>query len=753
MQNAPGFPTDLTSVTPAAEVRVNGALVDFETVSAGSTLQSAMPSHVAAAGGAVAAATGDATILPNADIVESPANPWNGSAPSQMANVTVDAGYEGATCRVFTGVVDATSGAPSSTGINVGLIDAIDQLDKKVTWGPLLNAAPSLTEGDWTFRRAGLSPIHITDKALRHCGFYATPRLSGAPVMSASMMGSAWPERGTLKTAAAHSNPSSSAAWVTTHWGVGLGNGVVSFIPADAKPLDSEFQMTFCRSLIPTNTGQSASFTVYWGTAGLQVLSSSGGHIYARHISTAGTVSNVATMVAADAASADTFNVRWIPGGNVTIYASNGRTATGTRAYPPIITTSPMTSIDIVTPQGSMVWGGFQASFSLDPTWAFERTAHLTAPAFIYGLTAFPAMIDRSCADILKEQAEAELAAMWLDEYGHFRWVNRDVLTGTTPVGTLTSLDHLFDLPWETPSKSVYSKVTVASDAPTVTRRAWSNLKVWQGSSGTMENLDTDTETIEPPANEDWFQVASPVRPTTAGVNAVKYGRGSLYGGILVSDGVENRWATLSELVQVFGGLPGGRFKITSSAAPIITTDVIEQRIFGTEYGSYHNANLPILRGKAKTVWDEKLTTGTAAGPAGAPELQHPVGPWIQSEDELTEFANWLAEQVTASAPIIRDVPIVPDTRIQKGDVMWLEDTDAYQVRLKVVVMGTSLTISAGPPVTMEQSVTCRIISMTRSGVSLDEHDAVWAGKSLNQHDVFWSGSTLDQHDANPLAH
>lgn len=754
MQIVPGFPTDLTSVALSAEVRINGVAASFESVSVQSDLQSAMPSHVAAAGGAAVASTGDATILPGADVVASPAHPWNGSAPAQMASVEVDAGYDGAVCRVFTGTIDSVSGAPSSAGVDVGLIDAIDRLDRKVTWEPLLNAAPSLTEGDWTFRRAGLNPTHITDKALRHCGFYATPQASGNVVFSAPMMGSAWPEKGTLVTARAHSDPNASAAWRKTPWGVALGNGILSYAPSPSSGdgrMNATFQMVFCRAEHTTLT-DSATWDVKWGTNSVRVWMPADGRIVALAL-TNGVESGRLTMTAVSAATADTFTVRWLTSGNMTIYASNGSTVTGTVPLPAGISTSPMTTIEINHPQAAYMWGGLQASFSTFQAHTIPRTAVLTPPALLYGLLAFPAVRDRSCAEILKEQAEAELAAMWIDEYGVFRWVNRDILTGTTPAGTLTSTAHLMDLPWEMPPKSVYSKASVISSSPTITRRAKSNLKVWQGSSGTLENLDADTEIITPDGNEDWHQVASPLRTATANVNDVKYGRGSYMGGILVQDGVEARWATTTELAQAFARLPGGQYKITSAAALTGGTDVVEQRIFGTEYGSYHGADLPILRAKAKAVWDEKTTTGAVVGPAGGPELQHPVGPWIQDDAELVEFVNWLAVHVTTSAPIVRDVPIVPDPRIQKGDVLWLEDTDKYRVRLKVLVMGTSLTVSAGPPMAMDQSITCRIISVERPWVTLAEHDEVWKGDTLTAHDAFWAGKTLAQQDAEPLKH
>lgn len=752
MQSVVGFPTDLTSAEPSMIVRVAGVAVTAESLSVKSTLESAMPSNVAAAGGAVVAATGDATILPGSESVLAPVGPWGVGAPTQGAGVTVEAGYNGKMARIFTGSVDGFSGAPSMPGIDTGLIDAVDKLDRPITMEPILNVAPSLTEGDWTFRRAGLQPTYVTDRLLRHCGFNATPMLSGKVVFAAPMMGSTWPEVGTLTAASAASLPDASAAFRRTPWGLGLGNAKLKYTPTLSGltgKFDGPFQMVFCRTPHTLITG-SATWDIKWGNDGMRVWLPSNGNINALFI-TNGVESGRVSMTSTAAGNADTFTVRWLTSGNVTIYASNGATATATVPIPASLTTTAMTGVEINQSPETYIWGGMQASFSTYPAHEVPRTAVLSAPALLYSLDAFPAVRDRSCADLLTEQATAELAAMWIDEYGVFRWVNREQLTSAPSSGTLTALDNLLDLPWEVPTKSTFSKVTVESSEATVIRRSKTNLKVWQGSSGSMENLDSNMETIAPPTEKDWHQVGTPVRASTATVNDIRYGRGSYMGGIIIRDGVENRWATALELKQVFTRVAGGQYKITSSAEPAVATDLIEQRIFGVQYGSYHNEDLPILRAKAETTWDTKTTTGVSVGPSNAPELSHPVGPWIQDAVELQSFANWLADHVTVSSPIIRDVPIVPDPRIQKGDVFWLEDPSVYRVRLKVLVMGLDLAISAGPPVVMTQSITCRVISVERPWATLAEHDAVWADTTLSVHDAYWAAYTLAQQDAEPL--
>lgn len=754
MQVVPGFPSDLTVASPSARVLVSGVPVEFESVSIRSELESAMPEQVAAGGGAVVAATGDVSILPPASGAGVFSNPWGTRLPSQSATVVVEAGYGEARAKQFTGVFDGGSGSPLDPAVGYNLIDEVDRFDQPITIEPMLNIWPSLTEGDWTYRRAGLSPLYLTNRILRHCGFYATPPMTGGCVLSVPAMGSAWPERGELVSASAISNTAASVARVRSPWGEAWADGKATYNPALGSlsgKLDQTFQMTF---MLMNRAGASGNllFAAYWGTSGFRIAVTGARNISLQKI-TAGAPTTVITLPGTQITDATTFTARVTPGGSFAIYADNGANVVGTSSLPPAVTTTAMTRVEITVPFENHPAGGFQVGFTDTQSYLYTRTAHLTAPAFYYSLRGFPAVIERNCGELLKEQAEAELAAMWLDENGHFRWVNRNQLVQSDPAGTLTSTANLLDLPWEIASRPMYSKVEVVSREATITYRGRTNITVHQGSSNTMGNGDTDVELIEPGGDEDWYMVGTPSRVPPAAVADVKAGRGSYMGGILISDGVEERWATATELKQTFTRLPGNRFKLETEATPPGTGDLIEQRIFGVEYGSYHNQSLPLLRAKAKALWEDKTVTGAARGPSRAPVLRHEVGAWIQDAEEIQGLADWLAAQVTVTAPIIRDVPIVPDPRIQKGDVFWLEDTHAYDVRLKVLVMGVSLTVNAGPPVSMDQLITCRIITVQRTGATLGEHDAVWAGETLNVHDAFWAGKTLAQQDADPLGH
>lgn len=754
MQDIAGFPEDLTVTEPAARVLLDGKPVSFETVTVRSELESAMPAQAAAGGGAVVAATGEVDMLLERESGTGQPHPWGDGLPDQDSTVTIEAGYGSAMVKQFTGVLDGGSGSPLDPVLNYKIIDEVDKLDQPITIEPMLNVWPSLTEGDYGWRRIGLSPIYFTDRILRHCGYYATPPIAGTCVFSVPAMGSAWPERGTLLTAGSLASPGSSISRVGSAWGEVWADGAATYAPdviGVSSKLDRPFQMSFLLSKndIATSTW---TWACYWGTSGIRVVVLAGRSIALQTV-TNGVPKTIVQLPGTQITNASAFTCRVVPGGSFAIYANNGANIVGTSTIPPTVESQDMTKVEISIPITSHPAGGFQAGFTTVQSYAFTRTAHLGRPAYYYGLDAFPAVVERNCAELLKEQAEAELAAMWIDENGHFRWVNRHELVNTPVSGTLTSEANLYDLSWEIPAKALYSKVEVISKKAAITVRGHSNLTLYQGSANSMVKDDTDVEIIEPPANEDWFQVAAPKRVPAATAVDVRFGRGSLWGGIIISDGVETRWATATELRQTFTRLPGNGCKIESVANLASDVDLIEQRIFGVEYGSYHQQNLPIIRGRGKASWEDRTFTGSSIGPKRAPVMKHNVGHWIQNDVEIQAIADWLSQQVTQTAPVIRDVPIVPDPRIQKGDVFWLEDNHVYRLRLKVLVMGTSLNVSAGPPVSMEQTITCRIIAAQKNGVTLAEHDSVWEGLRLSDHTAFWSGNSLAQHDADPLRH
>ena len=752
MQHVDGFPEDLTVATPRAVVRVDGRAVDVTSLGLDSEIGSAMPAQSAAAGGDIIATTGDLVTLPEADSHRvSDGGPW-GVGFDTRGEVTIDVGYDGTLVRQFTGRVDGVNGSPLRGDRAVQLIDSVDVLGQRVTIPPLLSAMPRRLTSQTGYRLVSLSPLYITDRVLRECGFYATPQARGQCVFSAPMMGSSWPEIGEVDVSLGHTDPEDRGPHhVGTHWGLGVRNAQVEWLPDLSNwsgRLDRTFQMITVVGY-RSNATASARWTCWWGDYGVRVQVDSARQVYAR-LMQGETILDSVALAPSLIEDADVFTARVTDDGQLQLLASNGETASLNISVPSAMRTTNMSRVEFTANQYTIAIGGLQASFSSWNGHLIPRNAHLSNSQFQNNIWATPAFNAVPARDILKQQAEAGVEAMWIDEYGHFRWMGRHELEGTTPVGILTSAEHLLDLPWEYPVKSEFSRVEVSSKFPIRSYSRRTALTVWQGSNQSMDTGDEHTDIINVPSEEDWIAVDPPTRFAAAPLADVRRGRGSLYGGVLTRDDEQEDYATGSQLYQTFRRINHSTFVIESRANPPAGWTV-EQKFLDRSYGRFNDENLPILRAKAKVDWDDRQHTGALRGPSGRPVLEHDVGPWIQREEEVQAMADWLAERVTRSQPILRDVPIVPDPRIQRGDVYWLHDDDAYQVRLRVLIMGISLRFEAGPPAKLSQTITCRVINAQRTGTTLTEHDRVWEDATLTVHDAYWSDSTLAEHDADPL--
>ena len=171
MRTIENFPTDLSVAKPVAVVRVGGSVlanVGEVTVTRG-TGTAGLPS--ALVDGGTSRATAEFTVLPAAG----KRSVWQNGTPARGTSVTIDTGYEGATARRFTGVVDYCEGGVGEAA-TVHCVDLSDRLRRNVTFDPLLLKHPNHTATPY---RPGLVPglmsTHFVAEAARRSGFDAGP--------------------------------------------------------------------------------------------------------------------------------------------------------------------------------------------------------------------------------------------------------------------------------------------------------------------------------------------------------------------------------------------------------------------------------------------------------------------------------------------------------------------------------------------------------------------------------------------------
>lgn len=765
MQDVNPWPESFDVSEPVARVLVDGKEVAIESVSVSSELDSAMPERVAAGGGGVVAATGDATVLRADDVAEAGFNPWGDAQQFVNASeVVVEAGYRDPAAgdvgcaRQITGQVESLAGGALSNTIGLEFVDYTPLLNRDITVEPLLEIYPPL-EDLGPIRGAGLSPIYVTDRVLRHCGFHATPPMIPGALFSAPMMGSAVPERGTFLSGWATSDTTKAVEFVPAPWGMALVNGALNYTPnltSSNGRITSTMHVSFLRRQSTDQAPDFGRIELRWGPEyhAVRILTHGSGDISVQY-QTGDTATTIVQLSATDVSESEAFTVLVAPSGRATIYASNGATVSGMGTLPPRATSSAMNQVHIRVPQSSHPIGGVQVAQSATRNHTFQRNAHIDPPAYYYSLQAFPFQHEINCLELLKGQAEAELAAMWFDEHGHFQWRNRHQLRDTAPRGTLTSRDNLLDLPWDIPVRSVYSRVELEHDIPTVTRRLLASIPVSGNRGSSLSNGDTEDRFFEPPADQDWHLVEAPQwMGGTVNYWRLLRGAGSYRGGIRVDEDNRERLAYSTNLHQAWSQINPQRWLLSSQARDLRDNEHIEQALLDRIdlYDRFAGDNLPIIRAKGLVAWEQDKTLGAARGPALAPVYVHKVGPWIQGASELRALANWVAEHLTKPEPVLRRVRIVPDPRIQLGDVFWLEDTSAYSVRLRVVVMGKTLRYQASDSGhEMSQEITCRVIDVERLGVRYDELETAWASRDYSALESAWSGQVYDVLEADPL--
>src|SRR5690606_12020960 len=121
-------------------------------------------------------------------------------------------------------------------------------------------------------------------------------------------------------------------------------------------------------------------------------------------------------------------------------------------------------------------------------------------------MDAGPAFEDTTCGEVLERISKATLTPMWFDETGVFRVAGSPWLRAKSPVKTVTTLDDVTSLDWETGLLSSRSRVTVEGDIPAINFSQWRTRVAYRG-SGSLKSGDTDEQFIGPEDDTDWIML------------------------------------------------------------------------------------------------------------------------------------------------------------------------------------------------------------------------------------------------------
>lgn len=699
-------------LTYTSRVLVNGVQRNASSWSDDRELSGDLPQQVVAASG-ITQASGTIVWAPEKDVEARPTNPWNpaGWMPRRGDRVEIFASDGVTEWKQFHGVIDKTTG-DLSAGFQSTIIDDYDKLSASVSHAALLRVMPPSGGGGDPYRGIGLMPQYYVDYALRQAGFNCTPNAEYASALTVHMQGSLWPFRGSLSSNAGGSkNPGNHSA----PWGLALSDFDVTYSLWGSHNGSESLQMTL---MAAPEHSQGALIQTNYGSTFVQLVISASrtAQVWLGGTSIATLVLGSATIVSMLAKS-----------GTVTLRTNTGATASGSMVVP----SGAVSSARLYAAPGSRI-AGAQVSFptrTVDElaSTRFTPNARLdTASLFLTGvIDAAPTIEGATAESLLSEIGSATLSAMWIDETGVMQWVASDALRERASSRTVTTLDDVFSLDWEDGLLGTASKVSAKGRKPAVTKGRWKTaLLARGGGSGSMKSGDEAEIILEPDSDTDWILPSTTfLRVGGSGAiwgsaNNPEYSLTGLYysadGGTTEASGL-NITITTESL-----GLQKVLVKYVAGTWPSDVEGVLATSpTAATLWPKNRDKELPKLVGSGKIVWTDQQVTAIGAGGPG-PELVHDAGPWGCRTDStimLDRYATYIQTQTSTPHPVISGMRIVPDPRLQLGDVVTVQ-SGLMGATLNVLITGVSKGFDAGG---MSMSLDVRVISVSITGVTYEQ--------------------------------
>ena len=739
---------------PGLSASVAGRSVDVVSAS----VDRALPDPLA--GGALAAASASFTAVEGADVARTVATPWDPGAswppvPESPASVSMDAGA-GPVSLMQNGRVVSASGGTSGREVSVEVSDAYQTLDRPISWNGFADAMPALTEAT-TQRFVSLHAVAVTDRILRHCGWYATPPRLGYTALSVPAMGTMWPEAGTCTSSIRKSSPGYPVMF-TEPWGKGVSDVTATYSRAAEYTVKQRgrVEMTAIAGRLTggtmnlfAETSTSRRYRLSWTdtTAALWVTNSAGAWV---SVLTRPRV--LGSFIYATVEYVTDTSVRCI-------LRVDGSTVEATTPVHADLTTLPLVSFTI---DGDACGAGFQVAF---PTTTGTLT-DWSRNAVIYdrasqanALTVAPPVYNENCADLLAEQCQAQNATYWIDETGVLRWWDLARLEGRSTVASLNSDDDIAEagFTWSHDLSRVKRSVSVEWREP-LTEGGWrTDVDLWQGNGATVSTTTTDNpveEWINVPDDEVWLM--PDLTPDRVGdsYGDFNYGWGSWYGGITDAGNTDtDHWAQLDgSLLWSIQRVNDRSFKAaltwTGTKQATLRTLDNESRVGTGLWRRRTEFDLPILRGKKKYTLGERVTEAAQKGPATAPDHSISAGWWIQTETQAQITADYAAARLTVPQPVLSSVALIPTPGIQLGDMVEVRDDHVTRLTVRGIVVEDSRSIDADMGVS--HSVAIRPVAVSRNGVTWQE----WASAIRPSTWAAWAtseGGTWQQWGSNPL--
>lgn len=728
---------------------VNGVRRDVESVSLDRELSGDLPDQVVASGG-LSGASGTIQWASLDDVEGRDPSPWHkpsGWPPTAGDEVQVWVTDGERTWSRFVGVIDKTTGDVGA-GMRSTVIDFRDQLNKPWSHEALLRQMTPNDSGE-EYRGIGLDHHYFLTGALRYANLHnVTPPVASMEV-DVPLQGSSWSERGVCISASgtgslAYPNFSRSP------WGYSASSLAAKYEPRVKKSLSGRVELGFM--VAPDHAG-TAYVSASDGTNQIRLRVSSNKTATAIYMS-GGTETVVATITSGQFGDSERVQL-FVDDGQWTLESENRAISTGQRT----VSGGPIQYVFLSASPDARIAGvqmRHPTTAPLDtirwtPTMRFERPLRW-APA----MRMSPEIARRTVADLVAEICEATLTAMWWDETGVLQLVPSDLLRVREPVQTVTTLDDITALSWEDSLLSIRSGVEVTWKQALVSRSRQQRINLWQGSGSTMVSGDMVDNFATPEGGVEWFGTdRSVIVLDDTNWGAYNSQIGSFTGAYYTNDDGD-------ELPTAGRNLDVGQYSLGPVGLQVAHTAIdwggnVTARLSTSPSSTalrppLRGESLPIVRGFGRGEWVDEAATASATGPVRSPSLTHDLSYWgtdYSGGGSMAQIiADFLADQVTVTAPTITGMSVTYDPRRQLGDVIDIE-AGILGITLRALIVGIGESHNPGDHT---QELKVRIISATSSrDVTYDELAAAWGGSNYNGLNAAWSAYAYSAMEADPL--
>lgn len=290
---------------------------------------------------------------------------------------------------------------------------------------------------------------------------------------------------------------------------------------------------------------------------------------------------------------------------------------------------------------------------------------------------------------VLQSIADAELAVAGFDEFGVFRFTNRDTLHSSPAVRTVTAAESL-------------KTVTIESSAASQANHVQVPYTAWVYQSAGLVFTLQDKWKVPRHSTFSWIITLDTLAVSTDGTGAV------LPNSHATSDG--NTWYRASTTAAGATAHPG---PLTVTVRQLSSSTVVVTVVNGagsdawlvspavyTDVSQGDPAlwigGLPVIQaGEVTADWQypDAANGGAASGPFGDVAVALSSNAWIQDQDSAQTLAQDLGVDMYTQRPDLTQMDIVPDPTLQLMDRVRITDPDVSGVDEYAVIWGQTLTL------------------------------------------------------------